>query len=560
MTGLVDPNNRPITSGDVARARRSASLQGRAHDGAGNKGTFLSHWRPGLRSANADWLPDRDQVVARARDLARNDGVAASAVHRRINSAVGYGWRRSCKPDHRALGISYEAAKELGRQIEAAWKSYSSGVQFQCDAERQLTFGQLLRMGAAHVLQDGEALALIEWADDEPTRYRTRLRMVDPDRLSNPNGAPDSPTLAGGIERNAAGVRQRYWIREGHPADLAGVANLRWSSWEVYSTNLGRPQVLHAFDKLRAGQGRGVTRFVSVLKSFRALSRYTDATLEAATVNALFVAFVKSNAGPSAVSESFSGEELGEFAGEREEYYKENPIDVGGVSMPVLGLDDEVQMQTTARDTSGFDGFTRAILRLIAAALGLTYEELTMDFSQTNYSSARAALLIAWTETLALRGLLEAQLAQPLFVAWLEEAFDTGALAIPAGAPSFYDAVDAYAAGRWVGPGRGTIDPVKEIDAAAAKVEQGFSTLEAMCAELDGTDWEDVAQEQAHERAFYADLGMAYPGDAAPAPRPPAGPEADRQADARPGSASARLRAMAHSPAHEASLDARVPA
>jgi lambda family phage portal protein len=417
-------------------------------------------------------------------------------------------------------------------------------------------------MSAAHIMQDGEAIGLVEWAEDETTPFKTRLRLVDPDRVSNPNGKPDGPFLRGGIERSAANIPTRYWIREGHPADLGGTANLRWNPWERFSTNHGRPQVLHAFDKLRAGQSRGVTRFVSVLKSFRSLSRFTDATIEAATVNALFVAFVKSNAGPAAVSESFESEDLSAFAAEREDYYKENPIDVGGATMPVLGLDDEVQMQTTARDTTGFDAFTRAVLRLIAAALGLTYEELSMDFSQTNYSSARAAMLIAWTETLALRGLIESQIAQPFHVAWLEEAFDSGMLKTPAGAPSFYDAMDAYAAGRWVGPGRGTIDPVKEIDAFTAKVEAGGGTLEDLCAELDGTDWEVIAEQRARERAKYHELGMPYPGDA---PRPTTAPqdgqsELDRQSDARPASARARMHSLARDPAHAASLDARVSA
>jgi capsid protein len=71
-----------------------------------------------------------------------------------------------------------------------------------------------------------------------------------------------------------------------------------WRDWLVYSTPLGRPQVLHAFDKLRAGQSRGVSRFVAALKTFRAF-KFTDATLEAATLNALFLGFVKSNAGLS---------------------------------------------------------------------------------------------------------------------------------------------------------------------------------------------------------------------------------------------------------------------
>lgn len=547
MAQLIDVHGRPL--------RASASAPERTHEGARRSGAFMANWRSGgLRSADADWLQDRDEVIARSRDVARNEGVGASAGMRVINSAVGFRWDLTPKPNWRALGISYEAARELGADIAAQWETYAYGIHFCPDAERTKTFGQLLRMSAAHIFHDGEALGLIEYASDEPTRFRTRLRMVDPDRLSNPNGRPDGPTLRGGVEKNAAGVPLRYWIREGHPSDLGGIANMIWTPWERYSTNLGRPQVLHAFDQLRAGQTRGITRFVTVLKLFRSFSTFTAKTIEAAAINALFLGFIKSNAGPSAVKEGFDAEDVASFAADRDEFYDENPVEVDGVRFPVLGLDDEVQMQTASRDTSGFDGFTRAILRLIAAALGVTYEELSMDFSTTNYSSARAALLVAWKETLALRGLIEQQIAWPFFAAWLEEAFDIGAVKIPAGAPDFYDAIDAYVDGRWRGPGRGHIDPTKEILAAAARMEAGITTLEDECAEYDGSDWEEKLEQKAREAAKRADLRLpeATTTDAAAADDP----EADRQRDARP-SALSRVAAIADSPAHEAFLDAR---
>lgn len=519
-----------------------------------------AHWRAVPRSADADWLEDRDEVVAKARDIGRNEGVGASASMRVINSAVGFRWDFTSKPNHRALGISYEAARDLGQDIDAAWEQYAYGIHFSADAERTLTFGQLLRLSAAHIFNDGEMLGLIEWASNETTRFKTRLRIVDPDRLSNPNGKPDTQTLRGGVEKDFNGVPIRYWIREGHPEDIgtgSGRASMNWHAWERYSTNLDRPQVLHAFDKLRAGQTRGVTRFASVLNLFRSFSRFTEKTIEAAALNALFLGFVKSNAGPSAVKEGFDPDDMSAFAAEREDFYSENPVLVDGVQLPVLGPDDDITMQTTARDTSGFDGFTRAILRLIAAALGVTYEELSMDFSTTNYSSARAALMIAWKETLALRGLIEQQIVWPFFAAWLEEAIDIGAVVLPAGAPDFYDAIDAYVEGRWRGPGRGHIDPTKEIAAAAARIEAGISTLEDECAEYDGSDWVEKLEQQAREGAMRARLGLTdsvgveHQDD----------PEADRQRDARPGasrrSALDRVRAAADSPEHAACLDAR---
>jgi lambda family phage portal protein len=528
----------------------------RAHEGARRTGTFNRNWRPGLLPADA-WLYDRDEVIARSRDVGRNEGVGASASMRVVNAAVGFRWDFTSKPNARLLGISYEAARELGADIDALWETYAYGIHFTCDAERMLTFGGLLRMSGAHIFNDGEMVGVVEYAHDEPTRFRTRLRVIDPDRLSNPNGLPDSPTLRGGVEKNRDGVPVVYHIREGHPSDLGANASMVWRAVPRYATNLGRPQVLHAFDKLRAGLTRGVTRFASVLKLFRSLSQYTDKTIEAAALNALFLGFVKSNAGPSATSESFSAEDVSDWADERTDYYEAHPVEVGDVQLPVLGPDDDVTMQTTVRDTSGFDGFTRAILRLIAAALGVTYEELSMDFSQTNYSSARAALLIAWKETLALRGLIEQQIAWPLFAAWLEEAFDIGALQIPDGAPDFYEAIDAYVEGRWRGPGRGHIDPTKEILAAAARMEAGITTMEDECADYDGSSWEEKLEQKARETARKVDLKIT----SAPVAPSSDDAEGDRQRDERPGgrarTALQRVAAIADSADHNAFLDAR---
>jgi lambda family phage portal protein len=571
---LLDHNGRAIAAGAAARVRAQASATrsagefagGAAYDGGQRHGQWFSDWTPRLQSADREIIPARGGVVGRARDLVRNDPVAASAVQRRKNAAVGAGWRLSSKPLARALGISFQAARKLGQEIEAEWEQYANGHSFLSDAERKLIFGGQLRVASTHLQQDGEYLGVVEYAHDEPTRYRTRLRLVDPDRLSNPNGRPDSDLLRGGVEFNANGVPIRYHIRERHPADLglSGSAAV-WRAWDRYSTPLGRPQVLHGFDAERAGQTRGVSRFAASLKSFRALSRFTDATLQAATANALMLGFIKSSSGPEAVSESFSAQDLSRHETSREEFYSRNPVEIAGVRMPVFPLGDEVTFATASKDVTSFDSFVRAILRIIAASLGVTYEELAMDFSQTNYSSARAAFLIAWAETQAFMGVLRAGLVQPFYVAFLEEAFDSGYIVPPPGAPDFYDAIDAYAKARWIGPGRGYVDPTKEILAAAARIEAGVSTLEDECADQ-GKDWEEVLEQAAFERERKIELNLPLAADdqgaaaaADDARRTATPPEDARPENAGPGARTAlgAIAAFADGPAHAAFLDAR---
>lgn len=590
----------PMMTPALARAQRRAQAGasssasgglGQAYQAADNHGVWFSKWPARLQSADRDWLPARGGVVARTRDLGRNELGASAIVARRRNSAVGKGWRRSAKPRARALNMTPVQARELGQQIETEWHPYAYGHTFMCDAQRRLTFGQQLRVAATHLMQDGEFLGLVEWAEEEPTRYKTRLRLVDPDRLGNPHGRQDgSPppsgpdggpplaghTVKGGVEFDRAGIPVAYWIRERHAVDVGlSAASATWTRWDRFATPLGRPQVLHGFDPERADQTRGVSKFAAALKGFRALSRFTDATLQSAAINALVLGFIQSSAGPDAVSESFTADDLSGFEEDREDFYKRNPVEVGEAVLPVFPFGDELKLATASKDVGQFDTFFRAIYRLICSTLGVTYEEGSMDYSSTNYSSARAAMIPAYAETVAFMGVIEAQLANPFHAAWLEEAFDAGYVAAANdNAPDYYDAADAYAEGRWIGPGRGYIDQTKEVTAAAGRVEAMFSTLEKECAEQ-GEDYIEVLDQLEYEEQLKAERPYLYAALVAERAAANGTPPAEASApdgqiapeDARPAaiarrgaSALGRMRATADSPAHEAFLDARVQA
>lgn len=516
QTSLVYPNGQPVLQRDIARARADAGQQGfdpRAvpgfpYEGGELEGQYWSRWRQAIRSPDLEYLPNRDNVVARARDLVRNEPVAAAAVSRRKNAAIGRGWRLSAKPSARTLKITPEAATELGAQIEAEWRTFADSHAFTCDAERRLTFGQQLRLACHGLMADGEAIGVCEWAADEGTRYATRLRMVDPDRLSNPTGRINNAFWRNGVESNHLGQPLRYWFRQAHPADYVWTGEaFEWIGIDRF-TPWGRPQVFHVFEHERAHQSRGVTRFVQSLKKFRALSRFTDATLQNAAINALYVGFVTSSAGPEAISDALSTEDFNKLSAARREWYGKNPVGASEEArFAVLPSGDEVKMATAARQVTGFDQFVRTVHREIATSLDITYEEMTMDYSQTNYSSARAALIHAWAATQADVGLIEAQLVRPFYVAWLEEAFDKGFIEPPKGAPDFAEAPDAYAEAKWIGPPRGYIDPVKEVLAAAARMELNVTTL-ADEAAAEGHYWEDQLRQAAREDKLRAELGL----------------------------------------------------
>jgi lambda family phage portal protein len=164
-------------------------------------------------------------------------------------------------------------------------------------------------------------------------------------------------------------------------------------------------------------------------------------------------------------------------------------------------------MNQTPRQTTAFPAFETAFLQTISSRLGLAYEQLKGDWSKTNYSSARAALNEVWRGIARMRTAFVEQMVLPIQLAWADEAFDRGYLKEPAGAPSFWDCPSAYLKGTWIGPARGYVDPTKEVEASALKIDGRFSTWAAECAEQ-GLDYEEVFEQQANEIDMLEELGL----------------------------------------------------
>lgn len=497
---------RVFAGGAVAAVK----LAGTAYRAAGKDGAVLRWWRPRLSSADREYLPERGDMVARTRDLARNDTGVASAKRRRVSSAVGGGWQLVAEVDGEALGLDEAATEAINEAIERAWRGYAYGHTFEMDAQRQLTFGGLLRTVAGSWFVDGEAFAHLAWSPGELcASYATRLDVLDSDRVSNPNNAGDTDLLRAGIELDpATRAPIAYWVRSRHPEDVGMETQTatwrrieRWTPW-------GRPNFLHVYDRERAGQTRGVSQLTAALSTLKAMAKFSEATLENAILNALLLGAIKSNAGPGAVSENFEYKDVTAFETEREKVYDGRTVNLSGdVQLPVLPFGDEMEIFTQARDVAGFEAYTRTMLRRVAASVGCTYEELAMDYSTTNYSSARAAMIHAYAETQALQTLLRDQAVQPCYVAWLEEAVETGRVALPAGAPDYWENLAAYTRCRWIAPGKGYIDATKEIQGDAMEIENIFRTRADVCAR-NGTNWRDNIRQTKRELQFMEKVGV----------------------------------------------------
>lgn len=454
----------------------------------------IASWQPGNGSADSDLLPELSTMVARSRDLSRNHGVASGAIQTLTDNIVGTGFRLSAKPDYKALGKTKEWEEEWQAQVESLWRSWAD--TFNCDAAKSLTFNGLTTQIFKSCMVNGEALALPLWLENRP--FSTAIQLVEPDRLSNPNNQSDTETMRGGIEIDKYGAPIAYHILKNHPGDFwTGTASYKWLRVPAF-TPFGRRRVIHVRDIDRIGQTRGKPVLSSIMPMFKMLDHYERSELQAAIVNAMIAAFIET---------PMDAENLNElFGGSGEDYLtakKDWKVKLEGGSIIPIFPGDKIAPFTPSRPNSAYGSFIENVLRHIGTGLNIPYELLLKDFSKTNYSSARSALLEAWRYFNGRRQWLSTYWATPVYELWLEEAVNKGLVE----APDFYENKYAYTRCKWIGPGRGWVDPVKEAQACQIRMDIGLSTLEAECAGQ-GLDWEEVLEQRAREKNKLAALGL----------------------------------------------------
>lgn len=523
MPQILDRFGRPVPAVDIRRARRSALIGGNSgapYDAADWSSAEMAGWQPWLGSPDVETNPYRDRSVARIRDLVRNDGWASGAVLRITDATVGSNLRLRAQPNYRALARRSNAAfdavwaKEYAAAREASWHAWANCAGRWCDTSRRWTVPQMFRLAFRHYLVEGEALAVLPWRPERVgygrARYATTLQLVDPDRLSNPQMKPDTLTLRGGVEIDQDGAPVAYHIRQAHQQDWFAAGQTvtwervpRWTDW-------GRPMAVHHFDPERAGQHRPVGGiFTPVLSRLRMLAQYDRVELQAAIVNAIFAAYVTSPFDPDEVQKGLSGdEELSAYQQMRADFHADRRLMAGNVRLATLFPGEKIETISTSRPATTFEAFEGAVLRNVAANIGVSFETLSGDYRGSTYSSARQALLTEWRTVGRRRADFGTGFCDLVSDAQHEEAFEAGELPLPAGAPDYAEARTEYNRCAWIGPGRGWVDPKAEVEGARMRIASGLSTLEHEAAESSGMDIEEILDQRAFEEQLVRERGV----------------------------------------------------
>lgn len=466
-----------------------------SHYSASKSAKEFANWNPVLSSGDSESLYERETLVARGRDLTRNNGIAHGLKQTYNDNIIGNLLRLVPKPDYKLLGMSKEEADEWSHDCAAKFRGWADTVEV--DAARRNNLHGLANLALFSAMDGGEALALPLWMKDR--RVRTVIQMVDPDRLATPIGQKDSDVMRDGVEINRFGEPKFYNIRSHHPGDTYLGMTMFPSFQKIPArTRFGRLRVIHAVDQKRIGQHRGKHTLTSIMGKFKMLDHYERYELKSAIVNSLIAAFIETSMSNEEIANLFNAD-YKELETKRAEW---NANLEGGALIPLFP-GDKLTSFTPSRPATAYSSFTETLLRHMATGANIPYELLLKDFSKTNYSSARAAMLEAWRFFLGRRKWLVDYFLSPIYDLWLEEQVNRNLIS----APSFYENRAAWTRCRWICGGRGWVDPEKEAKSQKLRMQNRTSTLEDECAEQ-GKDWMEVLEQQATEQQYAESIGL----------------------------------------------------
>ena len=461
---------------DRATARSGQAV--RAYEGA-KTGRRTGGWITGSSSADAEVGSSAAKLRDRSRALCRDNPYASRARDTFVANVVGTGI--TAKPG----------------DAKAAWDRWVN----ECDADGMLDFYGLQALAMRCIFESGECL--IRYRERRPEDgliVPLQLQVIEPDYLDSSKTGPlkGGGWMVSGVEYDAIGRRAAYWLFNQHPGDTVnrGIA--------LESKRVPAEQVLHIFERQRPGQTRGVPRLSPILLKMRDLDDYEEAELVRKGIESCFSAIVTTEDTGSGLTEGTT-----DINGNRIET-------LGAGLIQYLKPGQDITFGAPAA-TGDYGDYTKTQLRAIAAGIGITYEQMTGDLSDVNYSSIRAGLVEFYKTVDMLQWhVLVPMMLQPIWTRWAATAWAVKAVARrPVERPV------------WTPPRRQWVDPSKEVAASRDEISANITSLSATI-RARGEDPDRVFEEIAAERKRMNELGIA--SDLLP--QPPAAPPADPQAEA----------------------------
>lgn len=407
------------------------------------------------------------------RDMRRNNPIVKGLLHTEAKGVVGSETTVQAKT----------ASEPWNTRAEALWKR--DMVDDACDVTGRLNIHQLLNLAYKSYRGDG---------DDFVVLRERKLWLVEGEQCGTPAGVKGNTEfdVTNGVATRArddgpdrpAGQVIGYYI--GTP-DQWGY--IKGDSWRAYDAQF----VHHVFNPDRVSYTRGEPILTSAIDWIDKLTRFADAKLVAAHVEALFVMALTKKFPEGILPGS---RPLGSSAAvDPKTGFKQEKLDAGMIYECAPG--EDAKSIAPSQPGPDFKTFVETCLSFICRPMCLPLMLATLDYSGATFMNARIAYQEAWDNWKLEQELVVKRLASRIWRWKVAQWIVAGELS------PREDALEhEVVCKRWP-----YVDPYKEAMADQVDLENGTNTRTAIVARI-GRDYRDVVREQVREKKIRQDEGL----------------------------------------------------
>lgn len=438
-------------------------------------------------SADSELASSLVALRNRSRQIVRDGGYAKRARNLVVNNVIGSGVGMQCQ----VMAQRDNLRSAVNDSIEAAWSEWCAGAT--CHTGGALHFGDLERAAMAQVFETGEAFLRVHLRAFGNSKVPIALELIEAERIADgvaePGAIAPGAEIRMGVEVDQFGRALAYWVRKRQPGDLN-------ASGEDRVERVPADQIYHLRIITRWPQTRGEPWLHAVVRKLDDMDQTTQLEITAARGSAAYFATITS---PEA-------EPLPDDAeGEDEEGARVVALDP--LTIQQLNPGESLQFHAPNRPNAQLDPFMKMMLREIAAGADVSYASLSADYSASNYSSSRLALLDDRDVWRVLQQWWIRSFRVPFHKRFVQQAILARAVAVPV---TEYAADPAkFEATRFKPRGWSWVDPTREVQAAKEGVRAGFTTVtDVIAATGEGRDIEDFIATRKRELQLLEEAGI----------------------------------------------------
>jgi lambda family phage portal protein len=436
-------------------------------------------------SGNYETLTAARPLRQKARTLEQNNGTIDGLLkQRQINIFGPLGIRIECQVKTPAGDLDETENARL-EALWARWKRKES-----CTLNERLSFEQAMILADRRRVIDGGILIRLLKVERKPGIPNFAIELIEVDRIAESlsKTLPNGNIIEQGIERDRIGRIVNYHIKNYQDGD-------RFIPEEGATVEpIPASEVIHFFKAERAGQTMGVSELASSFRTLHHMAEYERAELIGALAASNYFSVIESD-------QIDTQDLMFDEEGNEVEAPAVEQMQPGVVKRLLPG--EKFTPFTPNRPNSAFVEFWRALSRNIAVAFGTSYESISGDHSQSNYSSSRQAMNTERDYWQCEQSFFIESVTQPIWEAFLQACLRDKLVK----AERYLSDEPQYLYPLWIARTWDYIDPTKDIKATIEAIQYGLTTHTDEIAKRGG-DIVKLLQKKAAEKALCEKLGV----------------------------------------------------